>query len=95
MFGIGERALAALLKCFGQAMAQHSRGLDQLAGIGRSYIKFSREQPVYFDVMARCELISPDTTNLQPNELACMEGGDAVRKLMQDALENGVRDGSI
>jgi AcrR family transcriptional regulator len=95
MFGIGERALATLLGCFADAVTKHARGLDQLAAIGRAYIAYSREYPVYFDVMARCELISPDISNLQPNEQACLLGGDAVRQLMQQALELGLRDGSV
>jgi AcrR family transcriptional regulator len=95
MFGIGERALATLRQFFADAVARHTRGLDQLVAIGHAYVAYSREQPVYFDVMARCELISPDTSNLQPNEEACLVGGDAVRRLMQEALELGVRDGSI
>lgn len=95
MFGIGERALATLRRCFANAVAKHPRGLDRLTAIGFAYIQYSREHAVYFDVMARCELISPDISNLQPNEEACLLGGDAVRHLMQDALELGVRDGSV
>jgi AcrR family transcriptional regulator len=95
LFGIGERALGTLYQYFSEAIAKHPRGLEQLIAIGHAYIAYSRERAVYFDVMARCELISPDTSNLQPNEQACMLGGDAVRKLMQDALELGIRDGSI
>jgi AcrR family transcriptional regulator len=95
MFAVGERALAMLRQCFATAVASHPRGLEQLVAIGHAYIAYSREHAVYFDVMARCELISTDTSNLQPNEEACVVAGDAVRKLMQDALELGVRDGSI
>lgn len=95
MFGIGERALASLRQFFSDAVGKHGRGLEQLIAIGHAYIAYSREQPVYFDVLARCELISPDTSNLQPNEEACLLGGDAVRRLMQEALELGIRDGSI
>jgi TetR/AcrR family transcriptional regulator len=95
MFGIGERSLVTLRQYFADAVAKHTRGLDQLVAIGHAYVAYSREQPVYFDVMARCELISPDTANLQPNEGACLIQGDGVRRLMQEALELGVRDGSI
>ncbi len=95
MFGLGERALESLRGYFTDAVARHDTGLDQLVAIGDAYIKYSRERPVYFDVLARCELVSPDTMNLQPNEEACMHIGDAIRKLMRDALELGIRDGSI
>jgi len=95
MFGIGERAVVTLRQYFAEAVAKHPRGLDQLVAIGHAYVAYSREQPVYFDVMARCEFSSPDTSNLQPNEEACIVGGKAVREVMQEALELGVRDGSI
>jgi AcrR family transcriptional regulator len=95
MFGIGERAMITLHKYFTDAVAKHTRGLDQLAAVGHAYITFSREQPVYFDVTARCELTSPDIANLQPNEQASLVAGDRIWKLMQEALELGVRDGSI
>lgn len=95
MFGIGERAVATLLQCFTDAVSKHEHGLDQLVAIGHAYIAYSREHSVYFDVMARCELISPDIANLQPNEQACLLGGNAVHQLMQASLERGVRDGSV
>jgi len=95
MFGIGERALALLRSRFEEAVARHRSGLDQITAIGHAYIAFSQEFPVYFEVLARCELESPDTTNLQPNEEAVLQTGDAVRDLMHRALEGGVRDGSI
>jgi len=95
MFGIGERALASLLQCFTDAVARQERGLDQLVAIGHAYIKFSRERDVYFDVLARCELVSPDTANPQPNEEACIHGGNAIHQVMREALELGIQDGSI
>jgi len=95
MFGIGERALATLHQCFADAVAKQERGLDQLVAIGRAYIAYSTDHAVYFDVMARCELISTDLANLQPNEQACLVAGAAVRQVMQSALELGVRDGSV
>jgi AcrR family transcriptional regulator len=95
MFGIGQRAMVTLRQYFADAVAKHTRGLDQLVAIGHAYVAYSREQPVYFDVMARCEIISPDTSNLQPNEEACIVAGDSILKLMQEALELGVRDGSV
>jgi len=95
MFGIGERALVTLRQYFVAAVAKDTRGLDQLVAVGHAYIAYSREQPVYFEVMARCELVSPDTANLQPNEQACLVQGSAVHQLMRQALDLGVRDGSV
>jgi AcrR family transcriptional regulator len=95
MFGICERGLATLKQRFEEAVARHQRGLDQMVAVGRAYIAFSQEFPVYFDVMARCELLSTDTANMQPNEAACHLGSGSVRALMVAVLETGVRDGSV
>jgi len=95
MFGICERALGTLKQRFESALIGHRTGLEQIVALGRAYIAFSREFPVYFDIMARCELVSTDMANLEANEEACLHGGDAVRALMHETLEAGVRDGSI
>jgi len=95
LFGLGERALAALRQRFEEAITRNRLGLDQILGMGRAYLAFSQEFPVYFEVMARCELMSEDSAEVDPNEEACRTGGDAVRALMVAALATGVKDGSI
>jgi TetR/AcrR family transcriptional regulator len=94
LFGVCERALATLTQRFSDAVSRHKRGLEQLVGLGRAYVAFSQEFPVYFEVVARCELLSPEP---QPdtNEGAAMLKGDACRALMVGVIEAGVKDGSI
>ena len=95
LFGLGERALLALRKRFEEAIARNRRGLDQVLGLGRAYIAFSQEFPVYFAVMAQCELAGKDATEFEGNQEACHQSGEAVRALIVAALQNGVRDGSV
>jgi AcrR family transcriptional regulator len=94
LFGTCERALATLTQRFSEAMARQKRGLDQIVAIGRAYIAFSQEFPVYFEVMARCELLSPEP-QADSNEGAAMSQGDACRSLMNDVILVGIEDGSI
>ena len=94
LFGLCERALATLTHRFGEAVSRQKRGMDQLTGIGRAYIAFSQEFPVYFEVMARCELLSPEPST-DTNEGAAMLKGDACRGVMVEVIEAGIRDGSI
>ncbi len=68
--------------------------MEQLTAIGRAYIAFSQEFPVYFEVMARCELLSP-APDAVSNEGAAMIKGDDCRNMMVAVIETGVRDGSI
>jgi len=94
LFGLCERALATLTQRFTEAAGRHKRGLDQIVAIGRAYIAFSQEFPVYFEVMARCELISPEP-DAESNEGAAMLKGDDCRNMMVSVIEAGIRDGSI
>jgi TetR/AcrR family transcriptional regulator len=94
LFGLCERALATLTQRFTEAASRHKRGMDQLVGIGRAYIAFSQEFPVYFEVIARCELISPEPQT-DTNEGAAMLKGDDCRNMMVAVIEAGMRDGSI
>ena len=95
MYGICERALETMRQRFAEAAARDRLGLDQILGIGRAYIAFSQEFPVYFDVLARCELREVSTADAVPSEAACQAEGGAIQALMVSVLETGVRDGSI
>lgn len=95
MFGIGQRAMMVLKQRFAESIARNRRGLEQVEGMGRAYLAFSQEFPVYFAVVSRCELSSTDPSQLSPNEAQCMQLGDEVQNLLVTAIENGFRDGSI
>jgi TetR/AcrR family transcriptional regulator len=94
LFGICERALIKLTQRFTEAVGRHRLGLEQLTGIGRAYVAFSQEFPVYFEVMARCELLTPDPAT-NTNEGAALVRGDQCRQLMVAVIKSGVADGSI
>ena len=94
LFGICERALGVLTQRFAEAVARQKRGLDQMVGIGRAYIAFSQEFPVYFEVIARCELLTPEPT-MNTNESSVMLRGDECRGLMVSVVQAGIADGSI
>ena len=95
MFGIGQRAMAILMRRFSDSAARHKRGVDQLEAIGRAYVAFSQEFPMYFEVLARCELRSPEGANPDGNEGQCARQGDAMHAVMVLTIEAGIRDGSI
>jgi AcrR family transcriptional regulator len=94
LFGLCERALATLTQRFAEAVSRQKRGLDQMVAIGRAYVAFSQEFPVYFEVMARCELLTPEPQP-ETNEGAAMVQGDASRDLMVKVIQVGIEDGSI
>ncbi|MEP7243364.1 MAG: TetR/AcrR family transcriptional regulator [Gammaproteobacteria bacterium] len=94
LFGLCERALVVLTQRFAEAVSRQKSGLDQMAAIGRAYIAFSREFPVYFDVVARCEAMTPEPV-AETNEAAAMSRSNDCRVLMVNVIKLGIADGSI
>jgi AcrR family transcriptional regulator len=95
MFGLCERALATLKQRFDEAVSRNKSGLDQIIAIGRAYIAFAQEFPVYFDIKSRCDVREANLADASPNEAACRTVADSILALMVAVLERGVRDGTI
>ena len=94
-FGLCQRALALLRDRFQAAMAAVALGVDKARACGVAYLTFARELPVEFEVLSRFEAHTPDVANMAANESACMLAGDEVHRLLINAIELGIRDGSI
>lgn len=97
LFALCERALVRLIDGFTRATAAGANGRERLAGMGRAYVAFALEDPVCFEVLARCEARVTDGNAPPPdgNLAACITRGDEVHRLMVEALRAGVADGSI
>lgn len=95
MEGLCERALLVLKQRFAECLARHRSGIDQVEAMGRAYLAFSQEFPVYFEIMSRRELSSPEPSKLSPNERVCLRVGEEIQDILVTAIENGIRDGSI
>ena len=95
MYGICERGMLLLRTRFDEAVAHHPRGIDQVIAIGRTYIAFSEAYPVYFDIMARCQLREVSDGDVPANELAVQAASDEMTGLIVRVINAGVRDGSI
>ena len=94
--GLCQRAIDLLLQRFVEVTAREPNGRDQLAALGRAYIAFAQELPVYFEVLARFEASGGSASPGDNGNLAsCMAGGDRVHQLMTDTIRAGIADGSI
>lgn len=94
-FALALRGLDILRGRFAEARQRHPRGLDQIRAIGRAYIGFVQEFPVYFNALARSEARH---TELEDESSVChrmMRAGRAVHGETITALLTGQRDGSI
>jgi AcrR family transcriptional regulator len=94
LFGIGERAMQLLRDRFVAAASQHALGVDQVEAIGRAYMAYAHEFPHYFDFCARFQAhsVSADPGS---HEGACRLAGDEAIGAVVQAIESGIRDGSI
>jgi TetR/AcrR family transcriptional regulator len=94
LFAIGERALCLLRDRFVQAAAGHTLGLEQVVAIGQAYMTYAREFPHYFDF---CSRFHAHSVAIDPgsHEGACQAAGDQAIGAVVQAIEAGVRDGSI
>jgi AcrR family transcriptional regulator len=90
-----ERGLLLLLRQFRQAASRHHTGLAQVAALGRAYVNFAQQHPLYFQVISLFQAHAPDSTSQRPNELACKTTGDDVHAVTIAALRLGIADGSI
>lgn len=94
-FAICHRALQLLRERFEQAIAAHPRGIDQVAAIGRTYVEFAREFPTRFAALSRFEAHRPPESSASDTELAVLGAGQCAHAVTVQALQNGMRDGSV
>ena len=94
LFAIGERAMRLLRNRFIEAAAGHVVGMDQVEAIGRAYMGYAYEFPHYFDFCSRFQAHSV-ATDPGSHEGACRAAGDEAIGAVVQAIETGLRDGSI
>ncbi|MET0292116.1 MAG: helix-turn-helix domain-containing protein [Steroidobacteraceae bacterium] len=95
LFALSERALVRLIASFRTLIAEAPTGRDRLAAMGRGYVAFSIEEPVSFEVLARCEARDAATMPAEGNAEACLRRADELHAIMVESLRAGVHDGSI
>lgn len=89
------RGLQALRDRFAAAVAVHDVGLRKIRAIGNAYVQFAREEPVYFDLVARFEARETDPDDAASYEAQCLTASDQVFEVMTDAIRVGIEDGSL
>lgn len=88
-----ERAMELLLEHFAIATRDAPDGLARLAAMGDAYVSFSREQPVYFEALARFEALN--AADLERQAGGCLELGDLCHQQLTATIREGIADGSI
>ncbi len=94
MLGVMLRACNCLESYFQKALADGGNGLQQIEGIGHAYYVFSKQNSDYFDV-----LIDLNTFPIRESDGSQVEAllncNARITTLMEEALTNGVEDGTL
>ena len=94
MRGVMLRAAQSLQRRFETALAAGETGVAQIEGIGHAYHAFSVDEANYFDVLTSMATFpGPDEADTQL--LAMDNCRERVNELMVQALQNGIRDGTL
>ncbi len=92
---LAHEAAVDLTARFERAAALHPVGMDQIRAIGRAYVRFAREQPVGFEMIAHTQAREADPDDIGQNEGAMLRTSVSTLHLMADVIGRGQRDGSI
>lgn len=95
LFGLSERSFALLRTRFIEAAARHDLGLDQIEAMGRAYVAFALEFPVYFELLGRFEAHEPRPEESAGNLQNCVLAANRVQAVIVESLRSGVADGSV
>lgn len=87
-------SVTELHKRFRAAIKPERNGLDQIMAIGEAYVRFSREEPELFRLLAHKETKRSSAAE-HPREEDCHRIFDGIMGLLVAALQKGRRDGSI
>jgi AcrR family transcriptional regulator len=93
--GLCERGLEIMHERFAAAAARNVNGLAQLQAMGRAYVAFAQEFPVYFETLARFHASEAEIGTAGGCLGGCLEQGNRVHLVLVAAVEAGMRDGSI
>lgn len=92
---VAARALTQLESRFERAVSSESLGLRKVLAIAQSYVDFAREEPERFAVLSLCEAQPPEADGDPQQWQAMMQVGGRLHALTEQALRDGIEDGSI
>jgi AcrR family transcriptional regulator len=93
--GLCERGLDILRDRFEAAAARQRTGLLQLEAIGRAYVAFAQEFPVYFEALARFHASEAAPAGAEGHMCGCLAMGQKVHEIIMQSVVTGKADHSI
>lgn len=95
VLGVTHRGFRSMRNRFEAAVAEYDTGLRQIGAVGNAYVAFSQEEPTYFALVAQFESRATDANDVTERMRQCLTESDRALKVMADAIQNGIDDGSI
>lgn len=95
LFGLADRANKELHARFAAIADKKQTGLKMVQAMGRSYVDYAAEAPVYFEAMACFAAHEIGDAEPDDNEARCLQACDLVLGEIIKALHIGVQDGSL
>lgn len=95
LLGLADRAHGMLSARFAAVGVRKQAGLKKIQGMGRAYVAFAAEAPVYFEAMSCFAAHPAEGVEPEGNVSRCMQSGDRVHAELIQALQAGVQDGSL
>ena len=92
---INRRGLEILEKMFIDAAAQAQSGLEKVYAIGQSYFRFQNQYSDYFNAMIYYESHQIDFSEDNSCAMACDQQGEKTLRVLVEAIESGIKDGTI
>jgi hypothetical protein len=80
---------------FEQAAASHALGIDQVMAMGRAYAAFSREEPLYFEMMTELQARENASQPASAAEESAERHGQGCLVHVAAALARGLQDQSV
>ena len=90
-----ERGIAVLQSRLASEGARPGKGIDQVIAMARAYHAFSKEEPLYFSVIAEIETYTIPTSEQNEIERKLTDCGKQVLGLVAMAVKKGLHDGSV
>ena len=78
-----------------KAIEKYETGIEKVKAIGQSYFQFYKDYPDYFNAMIYSESCELDLMNKNSFSKGCHDQGDMTLKIVIEALQAGIADGTI
>ena len=95
VLAVTHRGFRAMRERFEAAARQHDTGRAQIRAISDAYVRFSREKPTHFQLVAQFESRAVDPDESSERVRRCLAEADRGLQVMSTAIRAGIDDGSI